>query len=319
MIKTIVSIVKIIFYYNYDTFHFIRFGSKLYPNSLEHLERDIIILTHVIEKGLSYNKPRSEFGKMKIKMLTYYLKKYISLGYDTNKFVFQNAISALQEYLVFNKSKGHIESEIANFINENFQKYLDIHNNRCAGIVVRQKEDINITNSFDDIFSGRSSIREFDEMDLNDSDIYSIISTVIKTPSACNRQPCKIYDVKSKNIIQEIQNYHGGMKGFKNIKRIFVITVNLSKYLNAGDRNLMYIDGGLLAMSLLLSLQSKGIASCAIQWQQLMKNNKFISNLLNLPNEERTVILIAAGNYPKTFKICKSAKISINEFYKILR
>lgn len=318
MLKKTASIVKIILYYIYDTCYFIRFGSKLYPNRIEHLERDILILTHVIEKGLSYNKPHAGFGKIKIKMLVDNIIKYINMGYDTNKFVIENAISALQEYLAFNNSKGQSEPEILNFINENLEKYLNINNNHCAGIVVKQKEDINITNSFEDVFSCRSSIREFDEMDLNDSDIYSVITMVMKTPSACNRQPCKIYDVKSKNIIEEIQNFHGGMKGFNNIKRIFVITVNLSKYLNAGDRNLMYIDGGLLAMSLLLSLQNKGIATCAIQWQQLLKNNRFIGRLLNLPEEERTVILIAAGNYPKTFKVCKSAKMSINEFYNIL-
>jgi nitroreductase len=319
MLKAVASIVKIIFYYIYDTLKFIRFGSKLYPNSLELLERDILILTHVIEKGLSYNNPHTGFGKIKIKMLVNNIKKYIGMGYDTNRFVIENAISALQEYLIFNESKGQSDSEIANFINENLQKYLNIHNSHCAGIVVKQKEEINITNSFEEIFSCRSSIREFDETDLNDSDIYSVINMVTKTPSACNRQPCKIYDVKSKNIIQEIQNYHGGMKGFKNIKRIFVITVNLSKYLDAGDRNLMYIDGGLLAMSLLLSLQNKGIATCAIQWQQLLKNNKFIGRLLKLPDEERTVILIAAGNYPRTFKVSKSAKKSVSEFYKILQ
>ena len=58
---------------------------------------------------------------------------------------------------------------------------------------------------------------------------------------------------------------------------------------------LVYIDGSLAAMQLMLALESLGLSSCSINWPDVEERERQLAKILGLAYQERTVMLLAVG------------------------
>lgn len=261
----------------------------------------IIFRTHAIEKGLSHNDFRPEFGKESIfGKLNKHLMEYKQLGYDLENQFIQAAISALNEY-----KKRHVDQEIdIPWFDNLFRTWLKPTPELSGTKEVFRNNASN--RSYSDIVSSRVSIREFGSGNVDLQDIEDAIHISVKTPSVCNRQPWKVKVVSNPDIISKLLKVQGGFGGYNLPNKLLLVTVDTSLFNGRNERNEPYIDGGLFTMSLLYALESKNIATVALNAMFTNKRSKQVADILNLNDSEMLITFIAVGEYPESAMVPKS-------------
>jgi nitroreductase len=159
------------------------------------------------------------------------------------------------------------------------------------------------------LYLKRRSVRWFENTPVERHKIEQAIDMALLAPSACNRQP---FDFRLSNGLDkapEIAKLAMGTKGFaQNIPAIIVIVGDLSAYPSERDKHGIYVDGGLVAMQLMLALETLGLSSCPINWPDIDNYEDKMKERLNLTDYERPVMLMAIGYADEKGKIPYSDK-----------
>lgn len=149
---------------------------------------------------------------------------------------------------------------------------------------------------FASLLKRRRSVRWYQDKEVDFSLIQKAIDLASSAPSACNRQPYRFIVAANRSKAVEIATCAGGTKGFaENFPALIVVVGDLSAYPLERDRHLIYIDGALASMQLVLALETMGISSCFINWPDIEKSEQQIQLKLNIENYERVIMLIAIG------------------------
>lgn len=305
--------------YMYDFLRYIKYSASLLKNDQSSLKSFIIREYHAIEKGLALPDPRPGFGKKRILELINKVEFYIQT-YSID-LVVQNTISALIEYLHFNQQKNYEDELINKRINSLLtNKNLDNKNKRGGTKIIFKKDIIDsIDFNFGKFVRTRYSIRDFSSVPINNNDILDAIEIARFTPSACNRQPWNVHFIPKENseFIKIVLSLQNGNKGFtESISSLLIITGRISSFF-INERNQVYIDCGMFAMSLVYALHSKGIGTCCLNTSFNYKKDKNFRKKLNLNKDEIPIMLIAIGGLKDKFKVAYSDRFTLEKFLKI--
>jgi Nitroreductase len=142
----------------------------------------------------------------------------------------------------------------------------------------------------------RRSVRWYQDRPVPRELIEKAVAVATLSPSACNRQPFefRIYDEETiKNKVGQIPM---GIRPFYRQIPIFVVLVGkLSAYVSERDRHVIYIDGGLAAMSFMLALETLGLSSVPINWPDIEELEQAMEAAIDLEPDERPMMLIGVG------------------------
>ncbi|MBR6757048.1 MAG: nitroreductase family protein [Bacteroidaceae bacterium] len=273
---------------------------------------DLQIRTHAIEKGLSIGSCRAGFGIPKVESLLEDLSLYITRFPHAH---IDEAIAVIDKYINFNRAYkidiSHIE--------EQYERLLSVYKLRQeveAGIKTCSREDTfaALQSSFDVFSASRYSVRDFDNNGSVAVDsIIEAINIARKAPSACNRQPALAH-IFSGDKAQALFDFQGGCKGFsRDMRYAILITADMRRYF-IQERHQMYVDGGLFAMDLLLSLHYKGLAT--IPLTTAFKSAVVRKMLLqfDIPSHEVPIMLIGVGAYKEEYKVAISHRNPVEEY-----
>lgn len=273
-------------------------GKIRYYESLEKIEDSCVLLRrniHRLEKGLIMQPRRDIFGKAFI-------------GETVDAFVLAVKKDILKE------NEG-------NWFNDVLNKYFDVvasdpeideekfkYNQICQEneILTQHKSipynynDIKKTDiSFEQLevlFKQRRSVRWYKDKPVDSNLINKAVDIATQAPSACNRQPFKFYTVINKEKVQKVADCAMGTVGFShNLQMIIAVVGDLSSYPAERDWHVIYIDGSLVTMQLMLALETLGLSTCAINWPDVENREQKLDKLLNLNKYERTIMLLAVG------------------------
>ncbi|MFI8742659.1 nitroreductase family protein [Stutzerimonas zhaodongensis] len=169
--------------------------------------------------------------------------------------------------------------------------------NRCVPYPHSQLPDCPV--SYDELmvlFRRRRSVRWYQDKPVSNELIEQAVSAAALAPSACNRQPFRFYVSNGKEKAAEVAKCAGGTAGFHdNLPCVIAVVGDLGCYPEARDRHVVYIDGSLAAMQLMLALESLGLSSCSINWPDVEERERQLAKILGLAYQERTVMLLAVG------------------------
>ena len=288
-------------------------------NDKEKSEYTLLRRTHIIEKGMSFRKPKHGFGQAKVVSLIDDLKAFYD-RYGKSDF-FYYPISAISNYLEYSQKNGVDVEHIAN-------KLLDLKhrlgcssdtNNEQSGVVEVQKEYITSHNKdFSELLYNRHSIRFFTEEKVSEKLIVDALKLAQRTPSACNRQGWKTHVFYGEDAVNLVK-WQGGSRGFEDeIRCAILVTANLKAFLSH-EIHQAYIDGGLYAMNLINALTYLGLGtiplSCGFHESRLKKLYSF-----EIPKNEVPVVIIGVGVMEDTFTVAVSKRKEIEEtntFHKL--
>jgi len=162
-----------------------------------------------------------------------------------------------------------------------------------------------------DFFQSRHSIRNFDAAPVPMATIQKAVELALRTPSVCNRQSWRVRVLSTPPQKEAALGLQNGNKGFDHtIDKVLVVSVSLETFVSVGERNQGWIDGGMFSMSLIWALHSLGIGSCALNWSAEMERDRSLHQALNIPDQERVIMMIAVGNLPEKLHVACSARIA---------
>lgn len=320
------KVISIVFWHSYIG----EFANKLYDfntfrkysfkqNKIVSKQSLVASLTkdyHIVEKGLALPKTRNQFGENRIIKLIEKSKQYIhQYGSDT---LIISIKSCLKEYYEFNKINNVIlDTPFFNLIDK-FVSGID-QNNFGGTKTVKRKDivEVNQNLNYQLFVQNRSSVRDFDDSEIDIEKIKQAVNLSKFTPSVCNRQSWKAHFFHSKVNVIKVLKYQNGHSGFKEaIKGVFVITTNASMFTTL-ESNQIYIDGGLYSMSLLYALHYYNFGACPLNTCLPYIEEKKIKKDLNINFNERVIMMIAVGNLKSEYKVAISHKKDLNELLYI--
>lgn len=291
-------------------------------DTLEKIEATIILDYHSIEKGLLFKNMKPRFAEYRIKNLHINLNKDI-IKSNINLSQINVAYQIMCEYYELHQK---INCDISDYYTlEQYEFYKDSlkqsYSNLFKGAIDYQKEDFykhNLQN-FETFSRSRKSVRNFTGEKIDVFLIKKAIELSLTAPSVCNRQSSKVYLLENKSLIDKVLNIQGGMAGYtKNIHQLLILTTDRSYFYTVGERNQMFIDGGLFLMNLLYSLHFYKIANCPANWGKTVKEERMLEKYIKIPQSEKIICMIPIGIAEENFRVALSRRRNVDEIFEII-
>lgn len=271
-------------------------GKAAYQKSLKSIGETSALLrrnVHRLEKGLIMQPRRDVFAENFIGETVKTYKRAIkldSLNSEEKKWatdVLVEYFSVVTETQTIQKARqafGEVLSQT-----EVAVKYIPYPFNSLPTTDV-QYEDLQ------KLFIKRRSVRWYQDKEVSNELIAKAVNLATFAPSACNRQPYAFYVSENKEKAVQIAKCAGGTLGWAdNIPCTIAIVGDLSAYSGERDRHLIYIDGSLAAMQLMLAFETLGLSTCSINWPDIEAAELKMERLLGLKSYERPIMLLSVG------------------------
>lgn len=279
-----------------DIAEYTQYSKSIQPQNTRDKEiAAIMLLYHSLEKGLSLDQPRDNFGLAKaIQLLDITAKYQNKYGKDI---LISTSFSVLNEYI----DVLTLDNELAVRFKSEFQKISKESNfssNSLGGTKVISVASIDYEKDYFDFVLSRHSIRSYSlNKHISNEEIEKAVKIAQTAPSACNRQASRIR-VYNHGTFNEILDNQLGDQGWASAAdKLFIITSNLNYFGGVFERKQAFIDGGLFSMQFVLGLHSQKIASCCKMYIRSPKIDKKFYKLTNIPRNEVPIMFILAGHY----------------------
>lgn len=165
----------------------------------------------------------------------------------------------------------------------------------------------------------RRSVRWFTEQQVPEELITQAVHMASQAPSACNRQPFFVKISQNSAQAVSIAKLAMGTSGFaQNIRCLCVIIGDQSCYEAERDRHIIYLDGGLFAMQLMLALETLGLSSCPLNWPDVEALEIQMQRRLKLEIYQRPLMLLAVGYADPQGGIAASIKKSAEQLLQTI-
>lgn len=269
---------------------------------------------HRLEKGLSHVHFRCGFGKGVLSEIS---KRMVLLekadeNYETNP-LYRQGLSVLHEYqLRHNEANYDLASVRALFpehIWESALRYESDASSEAGFFILNSSTKIdNLSEGFVELALNRYSVREYSDKPVSQELLDKVYEVSMKTPSVCNRQATRIYQITNPEKIEAALKIQGGFNGYDMPPVLLLITSDIRAFMNYEERNEPFVDGGLFSMSLLYALEAYGLAACPLNAMFNLHQDRQTRELLNMPDYEFPVMYIAVGNFSDSVPVCRSIR-----------
>lgn len=272
----------------------------------QQLEAKLIFSSHSLEKSLSNDNFEIGHGFTVSKMLIDILTTYKRKNYGINNPAYINTLSVLKVFY-----ERHEGSKFAKDIEDIFGgMYADIVSCKSdiggADTIPLKDKENNHKKNFKELAEGRFAVRMYADTPVDRSDIKDAVQIAMKTPTVCNRQSIRVYEMYDKELIKEILKVQGGIAHYDTPPVLLLITANDNGYVDVNERNQGFIDGGLFAMSLLYAFEYKGLAACPLHAMFKEVKEKTIRGMLDLPDSDKLITFMSVGHFKEENNVCKS-------------
>lgn len=158
----------------------------------------------------------------------------------------------------------------------------------------------------------RSSTRWFLDKEVPHELLDKAVRIAGKSPSACNRQSFEFRIYDKQEILDDLLELRIGTDAFKEGIPTLVVLTGKQRAYSESERNTIFIDASLAAMSFQFALEALGLASCSINWHMYPEQQNKISEIIGLDSDEQVIFLMAVGYPDPEGKVPYSSKKHIN-------
>ncbi|EPS3610576.1 TPA: nitroreductase family protein [Vibrio cholerae] len=294
-----------------------RHSTVFNKDGLKKIECQLILDYHSIEKGLLFKNTKPRFAKIRIENLHPNLALDI-IKHNVNRSQIRVAYQVMCEYYELHQEMGVDISDYYTISQyENYKSILGYsYSKKFKGVINYQRDDFyaSVNSSFDVFSYSRKSIRECTGELVPAALIDQAITLALNTPSVCNRQACKVYLLEDKERIDKLLTIQGGLTGYtKNINQVIILSVDRNYFYSVGERNQLYIDGGMFLMNMLYALHFYKIANCPANWGKLVHEEKQLQGIVDLPESEKIICIVPIGIAKEEFRVTLSQRRELRE------
>lgn len=272
---------------------------------------DILVTSHVLEKGITMPKRHLGFGYDRVRDIIKNLNRIIK-RWGADHVEVQAALIDLKQYLdIHNDANFELPSDIRKSI-EKLVKKITIDDDNC--FVITKEEYFKQTSNFFEFANSRHSVRWFADTPVDEEKLLSAIKLAQTAPSACNRQATRVKIISSPEAKELCCSLQNGNRGFGDkADKWLLITTDLHDWSQKIALSMGYIDAGIFTMNLLYSLHYYGFVACTLNANIDIKDFKKFQDGLRLPESEIPVVFIVVGNPTENFMIPKSRRLNLED------
>lgn len=281
----------------------------------------IVRYVHSIEKGLSIESPRPEFGYDKIKTLYGWIKAYLKMETIDKTCVYM-AADALSTYCAYHESIKVSSDKIKEIeiIASELQKIKkdDCVKETFGGVQTINKSDLGFDlHTIEKLYATRHSVRQFSNEPISKELICKAVELAQSAPSACNRQAVRAYVIDAQKFINVYPTNLAGVGGFiENSDKVIIITGKISSY-EKSEYKQFIVSAGIFTGYLTLALHGLGLGACIVQrslrpdasWQRFCQQN-------GIPMDEQVVCLVVVGHMKEKTVVPVSNRFDIETILK---
>ncbi|WP_432511360.1 nitroreductase family protein [Kineococcus sp. SYSU DK001] len=285
-------------------------GSQLYL-----LRRNV----HMLEKGLTMQPRRNRFGVDYIEATIRAFAEAVDAGTRSGlgapEYVWM--VSVLDEYFTATQDSGDPTITAAREAYARIEVRVIEERGGSGPHAPQAHQDVNTVEVLGDLARGRRSVRWFLDEPVERKYVDKAVEIAAESPTACNRQPYRFEIFDDPESVRKVADIPMGTRGYGHqLPGIIVIVGDLGAFFDERDRHLIYVDGSLAAMSLILGLEAQGISTCCINWPDIVHRDRAMASLLGLQPHERVVMLLAYGYADPQGLVPFSAKREIDSVRK---
>lgn len=221
-----------------------------------------LISVHMLEKAMVIGNTKY-LSAVKYSVLIDNITRLIDMGVSPDDYTVSESIAVIRSALAtlpgHEDAKSQLEALVSryNIPTQNFR----------GGIEVIPSTEILSHNNFDfhAFVSSRRSVRKFKDKIISREVIYDIVKDALYCPSACNRQPFKVYFSEDREKIAKIVKL--GADGFlaAGIHDCVIITCDKALQSPSELNDQEYVNGGIFLGYLVMSVHAHGLGSCLFQ------------------------------------------------------
>lgn len=301
ILKRALEVAKELREFYHDSASYVRYnidGAR--TSEKERLISRMLLTAHSLEKGMCFEIKKKNWGEAKAKNLLQTILKYERYGQDE---YFSLALNVLYKYSQDKDSSNDVN--LVNGIKVIAKKHETLLKPDSYGVKRVGKNKKFDENELVDFFSSRSSVRFYKDKNVANSDIQKAYEIAKLTPTACNRQTCKVYVYKDATVKKQILDNQLGDQGWANKAPVlFVVTSDLSRFGGTYEHSQALIDGGLFAMNFVWGLHLYHIASCFKMFIREHRRQVEFQKICGIPENETPTVLILGGYYKDEDILC---------------
>lgn len=282
------------------------------------IESEITLRYHSIEKGFLHNPVRYRFAKKRVEELIDFLNYKVVCNH-MNEVQIQSAILNLCTYYELhsenniNISDYFKKEEYEHLKNKLITFFPPVKYHTSSDYFKFRQSD------FEQFSLSRCSVRDFSGEKIPIDIFHKVVELANHAPTVCNRQGISVNLVDNKEKLDKILSIQGGLKGYSNnLSQLIVLTSDRNYFYSIGERNQLYIDGGIYLMNLLYALHYYEIAACPAHWGMPIEADIQVQKITGLDESEKIICLIAVGIPVNNFKTTLSLRRPYNENFRIV-
>lgn len=302
----------------YDFSRYLRYSGSFSQttNDATKLEALLFFYYHKIEKALSLPVVKPLFGLGYIDIILQLIEQWVEKTNACDAVVFRGAIAALESYRqhvgpLLQKERPQTYARLEKLLS---LYALPIPDESLGGVSIIHRipdEYVQHKESFAMLLSQRHSVRTFTEHSVPGDRIWDAVRLAQKTPSVCNRQSWRVHVFTKPEDKARILRHQNGNEGFGHqADRVLLISSDLRCFLTSGERQQAGVDAGMFAMTLVLALQSQGIASCCLNLCLSADQDTDFRAEARMPVWEKPIMLILIGYAPESLHVAISRRKS---------
>ncbi|MBQ7576897.1 MAG: nitroreductase family protein [Synergistaceae bacterium] len=253
----------------------------------------VLMSVHMLEKGLVMGNTKY-LNAINYSALIQNIAELIESGISANNFETAGSIAIIKSAL--NAISGH-ESEKSE-LDSLIAKYNIPQNIFKGGCERFAKSEIfkYTPQNWREFVRTRHSIRKFKDSIISSEIINSIIDDAKYYPSACNRQPCKVYYSSNPEITAKIlRNCDGFVTGAGCVHNCFIVTCDRALFYSAELNDQELLNAGIFLGYLVMSIHAHGLGSCLFQFLQINNRQELIKREFGIKPGEIIAAFIGFG------------------------
>lgn len=278
---------------------------------------EIIATYHIVEKGLTMPHRRLAFGRSAVLRLLRHVDEYESRYGNEESQITQAASVVVEYWLMHNKAIEDGRVDFDERFKMELEDFVKRHDCRVNVGQIHTTKEIFYKNKNSDfaIFArARHTLRHYENRELTVERITEAIKIALSTPSACNRQYCRVHCITDKAEIKKLLEIQGGNRGFgENADKLLIVTADLEGLLYPEERNDLYVNGGMFLMNLCYALFYQEIAHCVLNWSKTEEEDLALRAIISIKPSETVIAMLTCGETPEEFDVATSLKKNLNE------
>ena len=289
----------------YDLGRFSSFARGPTKRDRERLRALVISLYHVLEKGLAMPERKLNFGRDQSARLVGELERWRLSGFGEDV-QFSAAADVLREYCQTQSSP-----DVASFLAGLTAHGVEIQGGQLGGTEIVSSSLLETLGKgdFAQLTNARRSIRAYSSEPVSKHLLVEAVRLAQRSPSVCNRQSSRVFWTNRRLEIDSVLALQSGNRGFGHqAQALMVVTGELRAFEGSQERNQVWVDGGMFAMSLLYALTHLGLGACALNWSVPAQKDQALRRAIAIPNSHSVIMMISIGHLPSENTLPRSQR-----------